>query len=122
MPLGLECQEMIQAAQKARVARLRKLAETGVCSRPAQKGRVAHLTKLAETGVCSRPDGNILRDAVLQFLSGQLLLCGRCGFDTPNHVSHQANGQYGMKHELRCSRCNTEYFSWVENGQFCMRL
>ena len=109
MPLGLEDEEMIQAAQAA---------------------RVAHLTKLSETDACDRRDGKILKDAVLQFLTNLTLdgnnkdffLCWRCGVVAPNHLLHQAKGQHGMKHHLRCSRCNTEYFSWVKDGRFCMRL
>ena len=96
----------------------------------AKNARVDHLTKLSETGVCGRPDGKHMDDATLQFLSDltpdgknkELFLCRRCGFVAPNHLWHQEKGQYGMKHHLRCSRCNTEYSSWMRDGRFCMRL
>ena len=109
MPLGLEGEEMIEAAQKA---------------------RVAHLSKLAETGVCDRHDGHILKHVVLQCLlhltqdskNKESFLCWNCGFVATNHLSHQAKGQHRMKHHLRCSRCNTEYFLWVRDGQFFLRL
>ena len=110
MPLGMENEQMIKAAQIA---------------------RVKHLTKRAEMGVCGRPDGYILVHAgALQFLTDfilddenkELLLCLKCGRAPPNHLSHQAMGQYGMKHHLCCSRCNTEYSSWVKDGRVCMRL
>ena len=109
MPLGLESEAMIVAAQKA---------------------RVAHLTKLTETGMFNRGDGNIVMHSAFQFLADltqagkneEFFYCRKCGLFAPNHLSHNGKGQYRMKHHLRCSLCNTEYFSWVRDGHLCMRL
>ena len=107
MPFSVETEDLLQAAQKA---------------------RIAHLTKRAETGLCNRQGGNNRKDAMFEFLSDliengknkELLVCRRCDFVGLNYVSHQAKGEYKMK--LRCSRCNAEYCSWLQDNLFCMRL
>ena len=109
LPLSLETEELIEAAQRA---------------------RMAHLRKVAETGLVDRRVGNSQKDAMLQFLldltqndkNKDLLVCRSCDFVGLKHVSHQVKGQHGMKHYLRCSACNAEYCSWLQDDLFCMRL
>ena len=109
LPLSLETEELIEAAQRA---------------------RMAHLRKVAETDLFDRRVGNSQKDAMFQLLlditqndkNKDLLVCRSCDFVGLKHVSHQVKGQHGIKHYWRCRACDAEYCSWQQDNLFCMRL